>query len=212
MSLPSWDGTPVSDPYSTVGPGAPEVRPDASGPWVTRRDLRAGAILVACLAVAGVLLGLIWPAITPRAHGFVYLRHTVVPLESESFVASDGRFLLLTGGVALVAGLASWLNRASRGPAVAAALAAGGLLGAVLTEVLGRATGGGKTTGTLGDALTLPVTVHARGLLLAEPVLALFVYAVCVLFARRDDLARPAEPQPDGAWLPAPAPTFEPGR
>jgi hypothetical protein len=205
MSSPSWDGAPASDPYRTVGPGAPEIRPDASGPGATRRALRAGAMLVACLAVAGVLLGLVWTAITPRAHGFAYLKQTVLPHENESFVASDGRFLLLTAAVGLVAALACWLDRASRGPAVAAALGAGGLLGAVLTEVVGRATGGGRTTGALGDVLTLPVTVHARGLLLAEPVLALFGYGVCVLFAKRDDLARPVEPDPQAALVTAPS-------
>src|SRR6266496_2908113 len=86
MSSPSW-----------VGPSAstPELRPDASGPWVTRRDLRVGGVLVGCLAFAGVLVGFVWLAIAPRAHGFAYLNHTVVPVENESFVASDGRFLLL---------------------------------------------------------------------------------------------------------------------
>jgi len=194
MSSPSW-----------VGPSAstPELRPDASCPWVTRRDLRFGGVLVGCLAFAGVLVGFVWLAIAPRAHGFAYLNHTVVPVENESFVASDGRFLLLTAGVGLVAGLLSWLDRASRGPAVAAALGAGGLLGAVLTEVVGRVTGGGKTTGALGDTLKLPVTVHAPGLLLAEPASALLVYGVFVLFAKRDDLARPVEPDPQADLVPA---------
>jgi hypothetical protein len=194
MSSPSWVGSSAS---------TPELRPDASGPWVTRRDLRVGGVLVGCLAFAGVLLGFVWLAIAPRAHGFAYLNHTVVPLENESFVASDGRFLLLTAGVGLAAGLLSWLDRASRGPAVAAALGAGGLLGAVLTEVVGRVTGGGKTTGALGDTLKLPITVHAPGLLLAEPVSALFVYGVFVLFAKRDDLARPVEPDPHADLVPA---------
>ncbi|HEY2985693.1 MAG TPA: hypothetical protein VGJ38_16175 [Jatrophihabitantaceae bacterium] len=194
MSPPSWVGSSAS---------TPELRPDASGPWVTRRDLRVGGVLVGCLAFAGVLLGFVWLAIAPRAHGFAYLNHTVVPLENESFVASDGRFLLLTAGVGLAAGLLSWLDRASRGPAVAAALGAGGLLGAVLTEVVGRVTGGGKTTGALGDTLKLPITVHAPGLLLAEPVSALFVYGVFVLFAKRDDLARPVEPDPHADLVPA---------
>jgi len=105
--------------------------------------------------------------------------------------------------VGLVTGLLSWLNRASRGPAVAVALGAGGLLGAVLTEVVGRVTGGGKTTGALGDTLKLPVTVHAPGLLLAEPASALLVYGVFVLFAKRDDLARPVEPDPQADLVPA---------
>ena len=194
MSSPPW-----------VGPSAstPELRPDASAAWVTQRDLRVGGVLVGCLAFAGVLLGLVWTAIAPRAHGFAYLNHTVLPFENESFVASDGRFLLLTAGVGLAAGLLSWLDRTSRGPAVAAALCAGGLLGAVLTEVVARVTGGGRTTGAFGDTLKLPVTVHAPGLLLAEPASALFVYGVFVLFAKRDDLARPVEPDPQADLVPA---------
>ena len=205
MSSSSWDGAPAADPNATAGPGASEVRPDLSGPWVTRRDLRVAGVLGACLAAAGVLLGFVWPAITPRAHGFAYLQQTVVPMENESFVASEGRFLLLTAGGGLVAGLVCWLDRASRGPAVAAALGLGGLLGAVLTEVIGHATGGGKTTGALGDQLTLPVTLHVQGLLLAEPALALAGYGVCVLFAKRDDLARPAEPDQQAALVRAPS-------
>ncbi len=194
MSSPYW----VEPPASTPG-----LQPDASGRWVTRRDLRVGGVLVGCLVLAGVVVGFVWLAVAPRAHGFAYLNHTVLPLENESFVASDGRFLLLTAGVGLVAGLLSWLDRASRGPAVAAALGAGGLLGAVLTEVVARFSGGGKTTGAYGDTLKLPVTVHAPGLLLAEPVSALFVYGVFVLFAKRDDLARPVEPGPQAALVPA---------
>jgi hypothetical protein len=195
----------VADPYSAVGLGIPEPSAHAVGPWATRRDFRVAGLVFAALVVIGVLLGLIWPGITPRAQGFVYLKHTIVPLETESFVASDGRFVLLTAPVGIVAGLGAWLHRASRGPVMAAALATGGLLGALLTEVVGRATGGGKTSGALGDGLTLPVTLHARGLLLVEPVLALFVYSVGALCAKRDDLGRPGDPEPDGAWLPAPS-------
>jgi len=94
---------------------------------------------------------------------------------------------LLTGSIAL------------RGPAVAAALGAGGLLGAVLTEVVARFTGGGKTTGAYGDTLKLPSRCTPPGCC-SPSVSALFVYGVFVLFAKRDDLARRSSPARRPPW------------
>lgn len=141
------------------------------------------------LAAAGALLGLLWQQISPRTQGFVYIPpHGIIAEENESLIASDGRFVLLTCAAGLVAAVAAWSRRSSRGPAVALALAAGGLLGALLTDRVGHATGGGHDGGTLNEVITLSVRVHGRGLLLLEPAIALLVYAVLTLFARRDDL------------------------
>ena len=202
-------------PQGSPGYAAPD-RPDQ--PWVSRGDLRAAVAIVVVLAVSGVLLGLVWQAISPRTRGFVLLPHAIVPEESESLIATDGRFWLLTAGVAIVVSVAAWFHRSSRGPVVAVALAAGGLLGALLTDLVGRATGGGASGGALHSTITMQVTVHARGLLLVEPVLALFVYEIFVLCAKRDDLGRAAQgrdtadgfPPPDGyqqAYQPAPWPS-----
>jgi hypothetical protein len=145
-------------------------------------------VVLIVLAAGGVGLGLIWQAMSPRAKGFVYLPQVVIPDEKESLVASDGRFLLLTGAAGIVVAGAAWLRRSARGPATALALVGGGLLGALLTDLVGRLAGGGHDTGALNSVVTLPVRVHARGLLLAEPALAALVCAACALFARRDDL------------------------
>lgn len=141
------------------------------------------------LAAAGALLGLLWQQISPRTKGFVYIPpHGIIAEESESLIAGDGRFVLLTCAAGLVAAVAAWFRRSARGPAVALALAAGGLLGALVTDRVGQATGGGQNGGTLNEVITLSVRVHARGLLLLEPAIALLVYAALALFARRDDL------------------------
>jgi Protein of unknown function (DUF2567) len=141
------------------------------------------------LAAAGALLGLLWQQISPRTQGFVYVPpHGIIAEENESLVATDGRFVLLTCAAGIVAAVAAWSRRSARGPAAALALAAGGLLGALLTDRVAHATGGGHDGGTLNEVITLSVRVHARGLLFLEPAVALLVYAACALFSRRDDL------------------------
>jgi hypothetical protein len=167
----------------------PPPQPVPSQPWFTARDLGPVAVIMVGLAVAGVLLGLLWQQISPRSQGFVYVPpRGIIAEENESLIASDGRFVLLTCAVGLVAALAAWSRRSARGPAAALALAAGGLLGALLTDWVGHATGGGHDGGTLNQVITLSVRVHARGMLLLEPAIALLVYAICALFSRRDDL------------------------
>ncbi len=48
---------------------APTARPARRAPWFVRRDLYAGAWIVGTLALVGVPLGLIWPAVSPRTAG-----------------------------------------------------------------------------------------------------------------------------------------------
>lgn len=167
----------------------PPQPPAPAQPWFTSRDLGPAAVIMVGLAAAGALLGLLWQQISPRTQGFVYVPpHGIIAEESESLIAADGRFVLLTCAAGIVAAVAAWSRRSARGPAAALALAAGGLLGALLTDRVGHATGGGHDGGALNEVITLSVRVHARGLLLLEPAIALFVYAACAMFTRRDDL------------------------
>jgi hypothetical protein len=176
----------AADPQPTAQPAPPTA--GRSMPWFSPRDLGPAAAVLVVLAAVGALLGLWWQHISPRTKGFVYLPHAVIPDEKEAFVASDGRYLLMTGAVGIVVAVAAWLWRSTRGPAVGLALVVGGLLGALLTDFVGRLTGGGHDDGTVNAVITLPIRVHARGLLLIEPALAALVYSACALFAKRDDL------------------------
>ncbi len=182
---------PGAYPDPAVAPG-PFLRPAAGTTWFEVADLRFAGPLVAVLAVVGAATGLLWSAISPHSRGIVVPGLGVIPDESESFVAADGRYALLTGAVGLVIGIVVWSVPRRRGPVTAAALGAGGLIASVLTAVVGHAVSSGHSTGSANTVITLPVTLHAHGLLLLGPAVALLAYLVGVLLARPDDLGRPA--------------------
>lgn len=172
-------------------PVAPAPEPATPG---TRADLRIGAIMVAALAVVGVVLGPIWSAWSgPQQRAYVIGPERLYPFdEVETMAAADGRYLLLTGVVGLAAGGLAWFRlRDHRGPVIVLALVAGGLAGAALTWGVGHLTGGGTYSGRKGTTIAhLPLTLHMHGLLFLEAGLAALVYGLFTAFAARDDLGR----------------------
>jgi hypothetical protein len=107
-------------------------------------------------------------------------------------VAADGRFLVLTGAVGLLAAVLAWLRVRHRGPLLLLALIVGGLGGAYLTRYVGYLTGGGNYTGKVNTIIShLPLSLHIPGLVFVEPALAALVYGVLVAFAADDGLGRP---------------------
>jgi Protein of unknown function (DUF2567) len=200
-----WEPMTPDDPSSDPIAVEPAIAPRE--PWVTRADLIFAAQVVIALLVVGVLIGLLWRvwATTPT-RGLAYYNNTIVPDETEGFISSDGRFVVMTGLVGLIAGGLVWLRRSRRGPVAAGALAVGTVAGAALTDLVGGLVGGGSTAGKLGTQLPrLPLEVHATGLLFVQGTLALLVYVLCTLFAARDDLG--VEDEPD---IPSGYPVFSP--
>ncbi|MDT4938355.1 MAG: hypothetical protein QOG80_2026, partial [Pseudonocardiales bacterium] len=127
----------------------------------------------------------------PGPLGFVLPGHLVQPDETEAFVAADGRYAVITGVVGLVAAVALWRLKRVRGPVAALALGVGGLAGAWLTEIVGRALDGGRTDGPVNTLLPhLRLSVHMHGLRILEPLTAMLCYSLCVAFAADDDLGR----------------------
>jgi hypothetical protein len=173
--------TPVTGPVPT------EIAAD-------HRQIRAALAVVALLAVVGCALGPIWSWWSPPGPLGEQIPSGVIADETEAFIAADGRFALLTAAVGLVAALACWALRSVRGPWIAAALAVGGVIGAVLTDVIGHLVRGGgqpiPVTRTIARINHLPLQVHATGLLLVEAALAALVYALFVAFTAHDDLGR----------------------
>lgn len=163
-----------------------------------RGDLRFAVLLAACLAVLGALLGLVWTAWSPPGPRAIVLSPGVLePDETESFVAGDGRFLLITAVVGLLAAVLAWRRVANRGPLVLLALGGGALAGSLLTELVGHLTGGGTFEGAPNTLIeALPLSLHMQGLLFVEPAVATLVYGLFVAFATRDDLGR-ADPVRD---------------
>ena len=163
----------------------------------TRREVVTAASFVVALAGVGALLALLWVQLAPRLAFRVVQPGRALPVvpEGEEYVAADGRFVLLTLGVGALAGLVGWLLRSSRGPLVLAALAAGGLLGAVVTWRLGLWLEPGYSSQDLQEAgriVYLPLELGALAALVVEPIAAVLVYLLCAAFSARHDLGRDA--------------------
>jgi hypothetical protein len=159
--------------------------------WVT-----AGTV-IAALAVVGVALAPLWVHLAPRLAFRVDRPGRALPVvpEAEEYIGADGRFVLLTLIVGVLAGLACWLVRRSRGPLVLFALAAGGLLGAVITWRLGMRIGTGYQPADLqqvGKIVYQPLRLRATSALVVEPIAAVLAYLLGVGFTARNDLGRPA--------------------
>ena len=139
-----------------------------------------------------------WQAWSPPGPlGLVIQPGAIEPDETEAFIAGDGRFAVLALAVGLVAGIALWWHRPSRGPLAVLALGVGGLLGAYLMALVGHLVRGGSDSGKSGTLLQhVPLQLHAHGLLVLEAAIAVLGYVICAAFAARDDLGRREDEQP----------------
>jgi hypothetical protein len=170
----------------------------------TRGDLlRALAVLVG-LALAGALVALAWYQLAPRLGFRITEPGTGVPVtpEQEQFVAADGWFTLLTLGVGVLAGVLVWLVRPFRGPVALLALAAGGMLGAVVTWRFGALIAPGPTAAELrhvGQVVYPALRLRATAALVVEPIAAVAAYLLLTGFASRTDLGRPDPDRPPRA-------------
>jgi hypothetical protein len=175
-------------------------------------QLSAAALVATALAVLGAALGVVWDLVSPDTPpGIVSPPGIQVDDTHEAFAGIDGRFALITAVVGLLAGFAAWSVRRARGAYVAIGLAVGGLLGAMLTHLIGhllRGTGSYQyTSGGTAFLNHLPLNVQMKGLWFVEPALATLVYSLLVAFAAADDLGRPEVRRPRRALAPvAPAP------
>jgi hypothetical protein len=161
-----------------------------------RTQLTAAALVAAALAVLGAALGVLWDLISPDTPpGIVSPPGIQVDDVHEAFAGIDGRFAFITAAVGLLAGFAAWTIRRARGPYMAIGLAVGGLLGAMLTNLIGhllRGTGSYQyTSGGTAYLTHLPLNVQMKGLWFVEPALAALVFSLLVAFAAADDLGRP---------------------
>jgi hypothetical protein len=194
-----------------------------------RTQLTAAALVATGLAVLGAALGVLWDLISPDTPpGIVSPPGIQVDDVHEAFAGIDGRFAFITAGVGLLAGFAAWRIRRARGPYLAIGLAVGGLLGAMLTNLIGhllRGTGSYQyTSGGTAYLTHLPLNVQMKGLWFVEPALAALVFSLLVAFAAADDLGRPevrrrrrplapvAQPAPPASLTsqPGPLPTSPP--
>lgn len=208
----------VSDAPMSV-PTAPTGR--LGGPRISRP--RAAVLVVAGLAVAGALLGVVWSILAPPIHGVVALTRSgdraraYLGAESDHFFTAAFMFTGLLTVLAVVAAVALWQWRAHRGPVLVTALVAGCVAAAGAAAGIGALLVHGRY-GSI-DVAGAPVTpenrVHyvveappvffghtplqiAASILFPAAVAAL-VYALIAVSTARDDL---------GAWPPVEPPTY----
>jgi hypothetical protein len=153
--------------------------------------------IVLTLVAAGLLAGLVWVLwAPPRGEAWVIGHHselgarvaTLVPLEHENWIAADGRFVILMALIGVAAAVLTWWVTPLRGALTVTVLALATLLSSVVAGIVGFALGGGAITGKTGHLITTRLTVHATGFYFVQTTICLFIYGLCVAFAREDDL------------------------
>lgn len=181
-------------------PGAPAAHAYWRGWPEVRADLRSSVRLVLVLALAGVVAGLVWWWLAPRADFRITSSGPVAignPSE-ELRVADDSVFTLIVIGFGLVAGAAAWFLRRRRGVATVVALAVGGSAMAAVAWQLGELLGPGPTHAQLidvGRVVTTPLSLESLPALALAPFAAVLAYLVPVITAQQDDLGRTSEPR-----------------
>ena len=158
--------------------------------------MRVLAAVVVLSAVLGVVMGVVWsvvaptPALVAGQGGFYYASEL-----PGQFVAMDGWFAVLgaaAGVVVAVVALARW----TPDWLVVTAVAVSGLLASLLAWAVGHALGPSRPhySASLAAGATAhgQLTLTAKGVLVAWPVLALAV----LMFALAWQYARPAEDEP----------------
>jgi hypothetical protein len=181
----------------------PYLPPRPAFSWQpSRREVRAAIIVVVLLAAVGVGVALVWWQVAPRL-GFTVVspgNPQPVSSEKEQFFATDGWYAMLTLAVGLLAPLLGWRARVLRGPAGLVALAAGGLLGAVVTWRLGLLLAPAPTDAQLqqvGLVVYPALRLRATAALMIEPIAVVVTYLLLTGFASRPDLGRPDLDRPD---------------
>ncbi|MEU1616170.1 ABC transporter permease [Streptomyces sp. NPDC005722] len=164
------------------------------------RELKSGALTAVLVAVAGVVLGLLWLWLAPRiplvSDGkAVYLKDT----EGEQAIGADGTFVLLGLGIGVLTGaLVFWRSRRG-GVGVVLGMAVGAVLGSVLAWRLG--TWLGPTSDLIAHARAVgakkvfdgPLELQAKGAFLAWPIGAVLTHLVLTTgFGPREEQQHPA--------------------
>jgi hypothetical protein len=124
-------------PWDHSSAGTTLARPD----YGVRADLARATAFVIALAVAGVLCGFLWHAVSARPHVIEGPGGSFqLPADTDkNYFGAEASFLAVTAGAGLLSGLVVWRLGRGRGPAVAVALALGSAAGGLVARAVGEA-------------------------------------------------------------------------
>lgn len=159
-----------------------------------KTEVRDAAVVTVAVALAGVLLGVLWSWLAPHVPliadaSAVYLKDT----EGEQAIGVDGTFTLLALGFGVLSAVGVFLVRRHGGVPLVVALAVGGVLGSLLAWRIGiwlgppqNVVAHAKAVGK-GVTFSAPLKLGAKGALLAWSVAGLVVHlGLTALFGPRD--------------------------
>ncbi|MFC7571941.1 hypothetical protein ACFQX8_05475 [Klenkia terrae] len=114
-------------------------------------------------------------------------------VDPELFMGDDGVYVLLLGGLGLLAGLVGWTLVRRRGVVTLVSLAAGMLAASLTAWQLGALLGRGPSREdltTVGREVTTALDLNMLASLAIGPFAAVLVYLVATVLTGRDDLGR----------------------
>jgi hypothetical protein len=161
----------VHGPEAVPGPEAGPGSETGAAPVSRRSALLALVAAAAASAVLGLLTGLIWSALAPRAllvvqsPGVAY----VVNTETSAYIVADAWFCLLTAVAGLICGLAGYLLAVRRyGAAALTGLVLGGVAASLLAMWAGQQQGlagfrSRLAASAAGTRLREPLTLGGHG-------------------------------------------------
>jgi hypothetical protein len=165
---------PSSDDDSDMGQAAIRVRP----------PVRPLAAFLASQLALGVVIGLVWLRWAPRTISYLVPasdnRTVVIPDESESQIAGDGRFFVLCAVAGLLVGVIAWfLFKRWRGPVALITLTIGATLSSLLARIVGESLSSGTRYPAVRSMFHPALVLHAGGLLWVQALFAVAVYLTC---------------------------------
>ncbi|WP_433347853.1 hypothetical protein ACQP25_31625 [Microtetraspora malaysiensis] len=147
-----------------------------------RVELTTFAVTVLALTAFGVAAGFGWSAIAPTSRFFLTESGPFpADAESQTLIAADGWFAVVTGVVGLVSGVVAYFLARGRAPVGAVlGLAGGGLLGAYVASQVGSTAVGTtiQAAGPTGLRTSDSLGLTAHGVLLIWALLAAGVFWV----------------------------------
>ncbi|MEC4017922.1 ABC transporter permease [Streptomyces sp. H27-D2] len=165
------------------------------------QELRQAAVVAVLVAVAGVLLGLLWLWLSPRiplvSNGkAIFLKNS----EGEEAIGADGTFVLLALAFGALSAVAVFWFFRRGGIAIVLGLALGGLLGSLLAWRLGLWLGPTEDVVAHAKAVGKGVTFDAGLQLRAKGALLGWSLAAVGVHLGLTAMFGPREPEPSPDW------------